>query len=361
METGDDTLRSEILTVFRLGAVSGWVYIVMTGEPEPELYDDIEALIVDCPVVVREDTAITEWKNDHVVLSMGTGYPTFYKAFRDKFLQTFQCLSNPSPFYNRPDLFSVGEWVCTSRPGTYWGDVGLISSLSDDEDADRLTILLVPRITDTPNQERYSRACARPPLRKDLWPHCSDDMPLSTESEEETWMFGRDKMTKDGMLLRSFAPWELQKDMMDGVDLYLLPQQDTHFRSHLPPEDWSAMPPVCDPCMHFMQGERVEVAGHKGIIAGFNRSVGPEHEASPLQGRELFNAEIERIYSETWKDYVHSHTSYIVKQHAEYDVVFSLGVRENVTVVECDYFRNEVTIQLRPTARRTYTKEPLVS
>jgi hypothetical protein len=168
-------------------------------------------------------------------------------------------------------------------------------------------------------------------------------------------------MTKDGMLLRSFAPWEPRKDMMDGVNLYLLPQQDTHFQSHLPPEDWSAMPPVWDSCVHFMRGERVEVAGHKGIIAGFNRSVGPEHEASPLQGRELFNAEIERIYSETWKDYVHSHTSYIVKQHAEYDVVFSLGVRENVTVVECDYFRNEVTIQLRPTARRTYTKEPLVS
>jgi hypothetical protein len=156
METGDDTLQSEILTVFRLGAVPGWVYIVMTGEPEPELYDNIEALIVDCPVVVREDTAITEWNDAHIVLSMGTGYPTFYRALGDKFLQTFQCLSNPLLFYDRPDLFVAGEWVCISHPGTYWGDVGLISSLSDDENVDRLTILLVPQIMDALNQERYS-------------------------------------------------------------------------------------------------------------------------------------------------------------------------------------------------------------
>jgi hypothetical protein len=174
-------------------------------------------------------------------------------------------------------------------------------------------------------------------------------------------MFGRDKMSKDGMLLRSFAPWELRKDMMDGVDLYLLPQQEAHFRRHVPPEDWSAMPPVRDHHVHFLRGERVKAAGHKGFIAGFDRSVGPEHEAFPLQGRELIYADIERIYSETWKQYVYCHTSFIVKQHTEHDIVFSLGVRENVTVVECDYFREEVTIQLRPTARRTYTKEPLVS
>jgi hypothetical protein len=59
-------------------------------------------------------------------------------------------------------------------------------------------------------------------------------------------------MTKDRMLLRSFAPWELRKDMADGADLYLLPEQDTHFHGHLPVDACSQMPPVRDPRPHFI-------------------------------------------------------------------------------------------------------------
>ena len=74
---------------------------------------------------------------------MGTGYPTFYKALGEEFSQMFQCLSNPSPFYDTPDIFSVGEWVCISSPGTYWGDVGFILFLLDDKNADHITIVMV--------------------------------------------------------------------------------------------------------------------------------------------------------------------------------------------------------------------------
>jgi hypothetical protein len=144
VETGDGNLQSEILAIFRLGSVPGWVYMAMTGDKELELYDDVEALIADCPVVVREDTSIKEWNEEYIVLSMGTGYPTFYKALGTEFLQILRCLSYPPTFHSTPHAFSVGEWVCIARPGTYWGDIGLIWSLSDEEDEERITVLLVP-------------------------------------------------------------------------------------------------------------------------------------------------------------------------------------------------------------------------
>jgi hypothetical protein len=333
----------------------------MTGENEPELSEDIDTLLKECRVVVREDTTITLWNDEGIVLSMGTGLPIFYKTLGQEFEQTLLCLARPPIFYDKPDSFSVDEWVCIGRPGTYWGDVGLVRSLSDDDDEDRITILLVPRITDQENQAIYSEHHARPPLRKDLWPCPSGDLSVSTEGGEETWLFGRDRITKDGLLLRSFAPWELRKDMVDCSDLYLLPEQDTHFRRLLSPEHWPHMPPVRDPRQLFMRGERIQVNGHKGIVVGFDRSVGPDHDAFPFSTGKLFHAEIERIYSETWKGHVLCHSSFILKQHREYDTVFSLGLNENVTVVECDHFKRELTIRLRATMARKYKKEPLVS
>jgi hypothetical protein len=35
VETGDSNLQSEILVIFRLGTVPGWVYVAMTGNKEP--------------------------------------------------------------------------------------------------------------------------------------------------------------------------------------------------------------------------------------------------------------------------------------------------------------------------------------
>jgi hypothetical protein len=274
-----DDLPSELIVIFRLSALPGWVYIAMTGDNDAGL---IKILIKDCPVVVREDMATTRWDDDGIVLSMGTSFPIFYRVLGHEFQQTLLSLAHPPTFHSRPDQFTVGKWICIGRPGIYWGDMGFVRSLSDPEEEERLIILLVPRITDEENLAVYIREHVRPPLRKELWPHTSDDPPLSTEGKEGTWMFGRDTMTEDGMVLRSFAPWELRKDMVDGSALYLLPEQDTHFRHHLEPEYWPHMPPMCDPCLHFLRGERVQVAGHSGIIAGYDKSVGAEHDAFPL-------------------------------------------------------------------------------
>jgi hypothetical protein len=266
---------------------------------------------------------------------MGTGYPTFYKALGTEFLQTLRCLLYPPTFYATPHAFSVGEWVCIGRPGTYWGDVGLVRSLSDEEEEERITVLLVPRITDKHNLTMFSRAYVRPPLWKILWSYPS----LSTEPEVDTWLFGRERMTKDGMLLRSFAPWELRKDMTDQTDLYLLPEQDTHFRAHLPVDACSQMPPVRDPRPNFIRGERVQVAGHKAIIAQLDRSVDPDN-------REIIHDEMEWLYSETWQQYFYCHPSHILKHHTNCDAVFSFGANENVVVVACDYFKEQITITL---------------
>jgi hypothetical protein len=226
--------------------------------------------------------------------------------------------------------------------------------LSDEEDEERITVILVPQITDDKNMAGYLQGHVRPPLRK------ADDPPSSSEGGDETWLFGRDRITKDGLVMRSFAPWELRKGMVEGGKLYLLPIQETHFHRLLPPEDWPHMPPVSDPQGHFIRGERVHVAGHNGIIAGFDKSVGPEHDAYPLPRCPLFYAELERIYSETWKAHVYCHPSFIIKQHKEKDMAFSLALKENVVVVESNYLKEVVIIQLRSTAARKYRKEELV-
>jgi hypothetical protein len=323
-------------------------------------FEDIEALVADCAVVVREDTSITRWDDTGVVLSMGTGEPVYYQIMGEEFQQVFLCLAHPPTFYDRPDLFSVNEWVCIARPGTYWGDVGLVRALSNDEDEDRVAVLLVPRMVDKVNQAAFDAAFVRTGLMVDLWPHTSDDLPLITEDGEETWILGKERMTKEGMVLRTFAPWELRKDMVDGSDLSLLPAQRDHFRRLLPLERWPCMPPVRDLRRHFIRGERVLAAGHNGFLAGWDRSVGPGHPAFPNR-RNLVYAEMERIYSETCKGYIMCHPSFIIKQHKEGDTVFSFGVNENVVILECDYLKQEVKIQLRATAARRYKKEALVS
>jgi hypothetical protein len=88
--------------------------------------------------------------------------------------------------------------------------------------------------------------------------------------------------------------------MADGTDLYLLPEQDAHFRHSLPLEYWLHMPLVHDPRPRFMCGERVQVAGYKGILAGWDRSFGPGHEAF-LRRDSILSSKMERIYSETCK------------------------------------------------------------
>jgi hypothetical protein len=56
-EANGNTLLSEILAVFHLAAVPGWVYVAMTGDKdprddEPDMYDNFYALIKECPYVV---------------------------------------------------------------------------------------------------------------------------------------------------------------------------------------------------------------------------------------------------------------------------------------------------------------------
>jgi hypothetical protein len=321
------------------------VYIALAEYGRGDGYDDVYALIKGCRVVVRDDTVVSRWDEQNVVLWMGTSDPIAYEVLGEEFQQTFLCLAHPSMYFDSTSSFAVGEWVCINRPGTYWGNVGLVRSLSDSDDEDRITVLLVPRMTDEENQAIYNVNLARPGLMKYLRPHTSDDPPLSNEDVEETWLLGREQMTKDGMLLRSFAPWELRKDMMDGSDLYLVPEQDIHFRRLIPTEDWHLMPPPRDPRRHLMGGERVEVAGHKGVIVGFHRQ----------------DPELVHVYSETCKKNVICHVSFIVKQHTEGDTAFSFELNENVVVLDRDYLRQEVKIQLRATAARRYRKESLVS
>ena len=122
------------------------------------------------------------------------------------------------------------------------------------------------------------------------------------------------------------------------------------------------MPPVHNPCVHFMQGERVQVTSHKGIVVDLDRSISSSEDAFEISGgAKLWYAEMEQIYLETAKGHVLCHSSFIVKQHQEGDTAFSFALKENVVVLACDYLKQEVTIQLRATTARKYRKEPLVS
>jgi hypothetical protein len=183
-----------------------------------------------------------------------------------------------------------------------------------------------------------------------------------TENGEGTWVSGRDRMTKDGMVLKSLAPWDLRKNMVDGRDLHILPLQDAHFCHLIPRKKWHKIPPVHNSCGHFMQGERVQVTGHQGIVVNLDRSFNPGDDAFDISGgAKHWYAEMKWIYSETATQHILCHSSFIVKQHQKGDTSFSFGLRENVIILGCDFLKQEVTIRLRATTARKYQKEPLVS
>jgi hypothetical protein len=49
---------SEIIAVFRLSTLPGWIYVAMAEYEQSDWYDDIEALLAECKVVAREDTTM---------------------------------------------------------------------------------------------------------------------------------------------------------------------------------------------------------------------------------------------------------------------------------------------------------------
>jgi hypothetical protein len=120
------------------------VYIALAECGRGDGYDDVYALIKGCRVVVRDDTVVSRWNEQNVVLWMGTSDPIAYEVLGEEFQQTFLCLAHPSMYFDSTSSFTVGEWVCINRPGTYRGDVGLVQSLSDSDDEDCITVLLVP-------------------------------------------------------------------------------------------------------------------------------------------------------------------------------------------------------------------------
>jgi hypothetical protein len=93
---------------------------------------------------------------------------------------------------------------------------------------------------------------------------------------------------------------------------------------------------------------------------GLDRLAAGGPDVFPIMKDKTISSEMQQIYSETCKAHVWCHSSFIVKQHEERDTVFSLGLNENVVVLECDYFMQEVRIELPATAARTYKKESLV-
>jgi hypothetical protein len=52
-------MASDIIAVFRLSMLPGWVYIAMTGDEGEHLYNDIQALVAECGIVARDDTTIS--------------------------------------------------------------------------------------------------------------------------------------------------------------------------------------------------------------------------------------------------------------------------------------------------------------
>jgi hypothetical protein len=167
----DDEPSSHILAIFHLSSVQGWVYIAMMDELDCDLQDDIEILVKGASAVEQDGMSVL-WENtDKKVLDLGSGPPWINNVVGKEFLQTFICLSQPPPSYYMPDdasvgewvllhSFSVGQWVCVSCTGTYFGDVGCVVEIQDMPAPyiESVVLLLTPQMVSDAEAE-YCDSC----------------------------------------------------------------------------------------------------------------------------------------------------------------------------------------------------------
>jgi hypothetical protein len=144
-------------------------------------------------------------------------------------------------------------------------------------------------------------------------------------------MDGEEKFSKEGLVYRTFSPWELQGDMLDGQELEVRHEQALHFlASNLSAEAKKSMPRIAPLYSSINIGEVVSVgAVTDGVAAGDGVGVS-DSEAAILRS----------IYSSSTQEgvYVNSHASLILKHHEVGQQAFSWQFRENVEVMSCDYF-----------------------
>jgi hypothetical protein len=281
-------------------------------------------------------------------------------------LQTLICLSQPPPSYHLPDdssvgewvvphSFSPGEWVCVSRPGTYFGDVGCIVKIHDVPAPyiDSIVLLMAPRTATDAERRYYKSRFIRQPLREEIEPHDSRKPALCTTVDgQEWWTDGKEKFSKEGLVYRTFSPWELRGDMLDGQELWVQPTQALHFSaSGLSPEAKKSMPRTTLLWQSINAGEVVSVgAVTDGVSAG--DGVGVEECEAP---------NLHAVYSNAHDAvYVNSHDSLILKRHEVGTQAFSFQLKENVEILACDYFAQRVRVRLRSTPARRKSRTPLV-
>jgi hypothetical protein len=229
----DEATSSHILAIFHLAPVQSWVYLAMMDELGSDVEHDVQTLVDEAPAVEQVDTSVL-WDNaEGKALDLGHETPYIYPIVGEEFLQTFVCLSQPHPSYHLldnssvgewvvPHSFSLGQWLCVTRPGTYFGDVGCVIKIHDTlaSHIDTVVLLMAPRTLAEGDREYYEHHFLQPPLREMVEPHNSRKPALCTTADgQEWWTDGRERYSKEGLVYCSFSPWELREDMLDGQEL----------------------------------------------------------------------------------------------------------------------------------------------
>jgi hypothetical protein len=164
----DDDTSSHILTIFHLSSMQGWVYMAMLDEEGSNVENDVQTLVNGASAVEREDTSVLWDNTEGKALDLGIGQLWIFPVAGEEFLQTLICLSQPTPSYHLlddssvgewvvPHSFSLGQWVCVSRPGTYFGDVGCIVKLHNIPAPyiASVVLLMAPRMATVAEQTYY--------------------------------------------------------------------------------------------------------------------------------------------------------------------------------------------------------------
>jgi hypothetical protein len=363
----DEDTSSHILAVFHLSSVQGWVYIALLDEEGSNVKDDVLTLVDGASALERVDASIL-WDNaEGKAMDLGIGTPWIFAIAGEEFLQTLICLSQPRPSYYLPDdvsvgewvvpqSFSLGQWVCVSRPGNYFGDVGCIVKLHDIPAPyiDSVVVLMSPRTASETERLYYDSYFVRAPLRENVVPHDPRTHTLCTMVDgEEGWMIGSEKFSKEGLVYRAFSPWELRVDMLDGQELEVRPAQASHFlASSLSTEAKKSMPQteLLYSCINV--GETVSVgAVTDGVAGGYGVGVADDDAVN-----------LQCIYSSSVQEgfYINSHPSLLLKRHEVGQQAFSFQLKENVEIVSCDYFSQRVQVRLRSTPARRKGSPSLV-
>jgi hypothetical protein len=257
-----ESVSFDIVGVYALPHVQQWVFAALIECDNGDPFDALVEVASRSGGVVRTDTDMISYNENTCTWKMGKGRAIVYRVCGDEFTFFMQSVLYPPEYITFATAFPVGSWVCIARMGLHFGDVGCVVGHTNS---------LVHVIT----LIRAEKQSAEAPEARQALMRCTVGGLAGLPEEAidanvggiECWEKRLREsgqvlvLTKSGLRLIMYRPWELRCDLADGSPLSLEASQQELFKTALSPELMKRCPPAALARDYplFLSGERVRL------------------------------------------------------------------------------------------------------